>query len=238
MATYTLANPSNSFNFNTYFFMGEDAPRDGFMNLTFGDDSFVMNPNFDFSTDFNINASGGNDTIFTSAGDDTVYGGSGNDLISTGKGEDKLFGGSGNDTINGGYGNDFINGQSGNDILTGGQGYDDFVVKANDGADTITDFMRGQDQIFLDYSLLYGFKQIPGQTAFDIEIALVNTRSNIGISTGGSFDGGPELIYDQTLQTLYYDADGRSGSGEAVELAYLPGVTHLTAADFTYSLAL
>ena len=274
MATLSLASKLNSSTFSNFYFLHEDAARDGFTNLSSYADSFITNPNFQFSTDFKINGGGGNDIIYTSAGNDIVYGGSGSDIISTGNdndqlfggsgndklfagagndkldggsgndvldggsGNDQLFGGTGNDSLNGSYGHDFIDGQSGNDILTGGQGYDDFVVRLNNGVDTITDFTRGQDQLFLDYSMVTQFGQLSGTTGWDIEAHLVNTRSDIGISTGGGLNtNGPELIYDQTLQTLYYDADGMEGAGAAVELAHLPGVTHLTVSDFTYDLA-
>lgn len=71
----------------------------------------------------------GNDTYVGIAGDDNV----------------SLLGG--NDIFDGGTGNDTVNGDAGNDTLTGGAGNDVFVIGADNGADVITDFSLGVDQI-------------------------------------------------------------------------------------------
>src|SRR5262249_19437650 len=47
------------------------------------------------------------------------------------------------DTLSGGAGNDRLTGGTGTDSLTGGSGSDTFVLTANFGADTITDFVPG-----------------------------------------------------------------------------------------------
>ncbi|MBW4472577.1 MAG: hypothetical protein KME45_19725 [Stenomitos rutilans HA7619-LM2] len=105
-----------------------------------------------------ILAGAGNDTVFGRAGNDTVGGGTGDDVLSGEAGDDLLDGGAGNDTlfgnsgtdtligglgndrINGGAGNDRIDGGIGNDALSGGGGRDRFILRREEGFDTITDF--------------------------------------------------------------------------------------------------
>ena len=57
---------------------------------------------------------------------------------------DTIYGGAGNNTLDGQGGDDWLFGRGGNDTLTGGAGADRFVYVDGDGADTITDFNRGQ----------------------------------------------------------------------------------------------
>ncbi len=67
-----------------------------------------------------------------------------------GEGKDALWGGLGDDTLDGGPGDsDFLTGGPGTDRLTGGSGKDIFGFSRNFGADTITDFENGQDNIRL-----------------------------------------------------------------------------------------
>ena len=88
----------------------------------------------------------GNDTINGGSGNDTLYGGSGNDSLQGGSGNDALFGGDGNDVLKGGSGDDLFDGGNGADTFTGGSGRDSYVFTAAtafNGADTITDFSKG-----------------------------------------------------------------------------------------------
>ncbi|SUS05627.1 hypothetical protein DF3PB_20095 [uncultured Defluviicoccus sp.] len=67
-----------------------------------------------------------------------------------GEGKDALWGGLGNDSLDGGPGDsDFLTGGPGNDTLAGGSGKDIFGFSRNFGADTVTDFTDGQDNIRL-----------------------------------------------------------------------------------------
>jgi ELWxxDGT repeat protein len=91
----------------------------------------------------------GNDTLSGLAGNDTLLGGNGNDNLVGGAGNDSLFGGGGSDTLTGGNGSDTLNGGNGFDILTSGAGNDIFVVKNNNGGDSLVDFQRGSDKIGL-----------------------------------------------------------------------------------------
>lgn len=182
-----------------------------------------------------LDGGSGDDVLDGGAGHDALKGGTGADTLTGGSGNDQLSGGSGNDTLNGGSGTDFISGQAGNDILTGGLGKDAFVVALGTGFDTVTDFTTGQDRLHLDHTITSQLDYLPFSVDFDIAGVLVNLRSDIGIYTGGRGDGSAELVFDQTTQKLFFDADGMQGAGAAVELVQLVGVSHLTASDFTYA---
>lgn len=75
--------------------------------------------------------------------------GAGNDRITGSNFGDSLRGGKGDDIIAGLGGNDVIDGGRGNDLLTGGTGDDIFVYARRYGADTIADFIFGEDKIDL-----------------------------------------------------------------------------------------
>jgi Ca2+-binding RTX toxin-like protein len=62
---------------------------------------------------------------------------------------DYLFGGSAAETLNGGGGADKIDGGAGNDVLIGGAGGDYFeFTNTSGGADSINDFVVGEDHLF------------------------------------------------------------------------------------------
>jgi Ca2+-binding RTX toxin-like protein len=121
----------------------------------------------------NILGGGSNDLLIGDDGNDTLNGGSGNDLLNGVDGIDNFNGGAGNDTLNGGNGNDSLfgaddldritggagndtlNGGNGNDTLIGGIHNDIFVLQANTGRDTISDFIDGVDLFGLKGSLSF-----------------------------------------------------------------------------------
>ena len=95
------------------------------------------------SSDTQMLAYGGNDTIYGGEGDDEIYGGDGCDL---------LMGEEGDDTLDGG---------ADADVLVGGSGDDTFVFQADHGNDTIKDFEDGNDTIDLTaFSSITGFSQL------------------------------------------------------------------------------
>ena len=91
----------------------------------------------------------GNDSLAGNIGEDTLDGGDGDDTLIGGDGSDSLIGGSGNDSLSGGRGRDTLDGGAGSDTLFGGNAKDIFVLRADSGEDTITDFARGNDRLGL-----------------------------------------------------------------------------------------
>jgi Ca2+-binding RTX toxin-like protein len=128
---------------------------------------------------------GGNDTLSGGAGNDRLDGGTGKDRIDGGNGKDllkgandsdRLAGGAGNDTLSGGSGSDSLNGGLGNDRLTGGAGADDFHYGAsNEGRDTITDFVIGEDLI-----------ELRGVSATDFSVDPVSGGTRVTIEATGT----------------------------------------------------
>jgi Ca2+-binding RTX toxin-like protein len=140
-----------------------------------------------------IYAGEGNDTIigdgsFRFAGNDIIFGGNGNDSASGGNGNDYLAGEAGNDTLDGNAGNDTIVGGLGSDVLTGAAGNDAFVFRLGDSkqgatifTDTITDFARGTDKIWLDWA--------------NYETS-VTTRNPLNVTVADGLNGGTDLSFD------------------------------------------
>lgn len=156
-----------------------------------------------------------NDYVFGGIGDDAVLGNAGSDVVFGDDGNDYVFGGNGDDSLNSGAGNDVLYGDPGNDTITGGAGNDVFIFTSLDGTDVITDFTVGQDVLWLDHSI---FASLP--TGSLSSQSLVNGSAAV--------DGNDYLVFDGSTDTLWYDADG-SGSGAAVKVASLWGVTSLVA---------
>ncbi|MEG4280503.1 SBBP repeat-containing protein [Microcoleus sp. MON1_C1] len=102
-----------------------------------------------------ISGKQGNDSLSGFDGNDQMYGNLGNDCLEGSKGNDSLYGGKGNDTLLGGNGDDLLDGGLGNNSLTGGKGVDRFLLAANSGIDTITDFEDGKDLLRLDSGLTF-----------------------------------------------------------------------------------
>ncbi len=124
-------------------------------------------------------------------GDDVIRGGSGNDVLSGNAGNDRIEGWADNDTLSGGAGidtllgdggDDLIAGGRGNDILTGGAGADKFDFSGLDagGAETITDFVQGEDLLVLAAG---AFVRSERQGDFNFD-GIADTR--LVLSKGGS----------------------------------------------------
>ena len=154
----------------------------------------------------------GNDTVNGGNGRDRVFLGEGNDLfLDNGQGgilgQDTVYGGLGDDTIEGGAGNDVfyggggadrIIGRLGNDTLTGGAAADDFVFNPGFGADRITDFGDGADQLYFDDALWVGTltaAQVVSSFATDIGADVLfdfgggNTITLVGVASLVGLDG-------------------------------------------------
>ena len=124
-----------------------------------------------------LNGGTGNDTIIGNGGRDVANGGDGDDHITGGFNKDILNGDAGNDTIIGGLGDDAINGGTGDDTLTGGDFHgDSFLFSANNGHDTVTDFVVSQDRIDLSEIFSGNFAEL-------LSLA-VDTPDGVRIATG------------------------------------------------------
>lgn len=95
----------------------------------------------------------GDNGLLGNAGVDRLYGRDGDDDLQGGRGSDILVGGSGRDTLTG---------DQGNDILTGGSDADQFVFRADGGADRITDFSSA-DQLRIDDAIWGGASMTAAQ---------------------------------------------------------------------------
>ena len=128
-----------------------------------------------------INGGLGNDTMEGAAGDDIYIVGSSSDVVIDTSGNDtirstidltlqtgiengdllglldlNLYGNSTANYLSGNSGDNLIDGMGGADVLTGGRGEDGFIASVNDGtADTITDFVSGEDLLLVD-ALAFG----------------------------------------------------------------------------------
>lgn len=155
--------------------------------------------------DFIVGTSDG-DQLFGGSGDDVVFGRDGGDFLDGGSNNDSLEGGSGNDTLTGDIGNDTLVGGLGVDTLTGGSGSDFFRFNfRNEGVDRITDFSSAADTIQVDDS---GFGAGLRQG-----VAITTDQFFLGSSAG---DGEDRFIYNRSIGSLFFDSDGRGGTGQTL----------------------
>jgi Ca2+-binding RTX toxin-like protein len=136
-------------------------------------------------------------------GDRITGSGTGNDLHGRG-GNDTLSGVAGADDLRGYSGNDLLEGGAGRDRLEGGTGADGFVFTAAAGltnADTIVDFRKPDDTIYLDRDVFAGLAE--GTLRFG-----QFTANGSGVATAA----GHRIIQDRDDGRLYFDRDGRGGA--------------------------
>jgi Ca2+-binding RTX toxin-like protein len=89
-----------------------------------------------------INGTSSADLLEGAAGDDTIKGYAG---------DDEIYGDAGNDHLVGNNGHDFLVGGTGFDKLSGGAGNDWFAYTSlSEAGDTITDFGKGSDVLYLE----------------------------------------------------------------------------------------
>ena len=137
---------------------GDGSGGAGIAPPAFGDEGFWVGT----AMDDLIVAGGGDDWLDGEAGEDVLHGGAGDDFIDAGQGADRIYGdagddvligGAGDDHLDGGQGDDQIDGGSGDDLLIGGAGCDifnfDLAAPGATGADTISDFSRGEDLVWV-----------------------------------------------------------------------------------------
>jgi ELWxxDGT repeat protein len=203
-----LVPSNNGSNINTPLIQGFVTVQ-GSNKPTNGDDDLVGDDKKN-----NIDGKKGNDSIDGAGGKDTIKGGAGNDSLKGGAGADKLDGGNGKDTLQGDAGKDTLTGGSGKDTLGGGAGNDkldggkdkdifvfDTAPSSKSNADHIVKFEVGTDKIALDD-------------------AVFNVGPSLGKKEFVSLDSGHKattakqhIIYDESKGELWYDADGKGGTG-------------------------
>jgi VCBS repeat-containing protein len=129
-------------------------------------------------------------------------------LVGTG-GDDVIIATNGTESLSGGGGNDVLIGNNGAHTLTGGGGNDNFAfLQPSNGLGTITDFNNTtqQDHIVISASGYGG-----GLTAHMDVTSVFETSGDDQFSGGGAV-----LHFDTGNQTLYFSADGTTGSAIAL----------------------
>lgn len=172
-------------------------------------------------------AGGGTDTVQTALSVYTLSAANVENLTYTGTGSFTGIGNSGNNVITGGAQGDFLFAGAGTDTLTGGAGADIFFFDtAVNGIDTITDFTRGSDRIFLNRAVFAFQNSYGGVVAgFGPQVATSN---------------GATILFNTQNGVLSFDADG-NGPGAAFDFAIVsvvfnplsPG-TSLGLGDFVF----
>ena len=154
------------------------------------------------------------DTLFGFNGDDSLTGSAGADSLDGGAGADTLIGGTGGDILNGGDGNDRLTGGTGTNILDGGNGADTFVF-TNQGNQTVTQFITGDNDVFAFTVSAYGGVPTAGTTAVVSDAATaVNDSSSIivdnfdAIEALGNTKSSIRFAFATDTKTLLYDGDG------------------------------
>lgn len=190
--------------------------------------------------------------------------GSGNNTLEGGGGNDWLLGSYGDDSLNGGAGQDTLAGGQGLDIMTGGAGNDLFVLRGEMGADKITDFLRGTDELRISGGFngekvgdgddnVEGATTIAGPGGFGVGAELVIVTRDIGdglsASSAAAAIGSATSGYTANDQRVFAVNDGSSSAvylfkssgsdalvsaDELTLLATLEGVASTAASDYAF----
>ena len=153
----------------------------------------------------------GDDALVGGAGHDFLIGDGGDDTLTGGAGNDLLTGGEGNDSLDGGAGDDLLAGGVGNDTLTGGEGADTFIILADGGTTTITDFDIANDTLDLG--------ELDANITLDLllaEITDLPDSDNSGTADGVTIDltdfGGGTLILQGVTKADLMDGEALKAS--------------------------
>jgi len=142
-------------------------------------------------------------------------GGSVADTINGSGNPDWISGGGGNDNIDAMGGKDIIIGGVGNDTIATGDGSDTLLYyETTEGADTITDFLPGTDQLAFRNAAFGNLGTGPLNAA--------------NFSNGLPTNANEKFNYIGNV--LYYDADG-NGGGAAVQIATFQNNANITASS-------
>lgn len=116
-----------------------------------------------------------------------------------GDGNDYILGSAGANRLKGSDGFDWLSGGAGNDYLTGGRNGDTFQFHSDFDRDVITDFVQGEDRIFIDFDGNF--------SAFEQLSSLISATGAGGIHTKIDFGGGDVLVINNVLSTSLTAAD-------------------------------
>jgi subtilisin family serine protease len=144
------------------------------------------------------------ENVIGGLGSDVVTGSARANLLQGRDGNDTLSGGSGSDDLRGSNGADRLDGGTGRDVLTGGNGADRFVFTAAPGltdADTILDFNKADDTIYLDNADFAG-----------LAIGTLRFGQFTANGTGAATASGQRIIQDTDDGRLYFDRDGNGAA--------------------------
>jgi Ca2+-binding RTX toxin-like protein len=156
------------------------------INLGFGNDTVYAAGNAAIHGEFGSASVSGGGVTFTNSGYGTHTMGtavSGNVTLIGGEYLNQFVGGSGSTVMKGGLGPDTFVGGSGHDTMTGGTSSNlfEFLSTASGGQHVITNFVAGQDQLYLE-----------GQS-----LSYLQSHNDISVSHGNTFislDGGSTTI--------------------------------------------
>jgi|CXWL01.1.fsa_nt_gi hypothetical protein len=124
-------------------------------------------------------------------------------------------------------GNDILNHRAGNDILTGVLGRDISRFDAALSTKTQSHIDNNNDSNILDNTI-----QLENIILIKLSITgSLSTDLFRDSVTGTAEEGSNYVLYHTANGELFYDADG-SGKGDAIQIAILAGIPHLTASDF------
>ena len=140
----------------------------------------------------------------------------------TGSGaSETILGNGGADTLNGGGGADVLRGGVGIDTLNGGTGADKFQFTAlNEVGDIITTYEAIDD---------FQFTRAAFGNLVGANVAAINFLSVASGNAATTVDH--RFIFDQTLDQLWYDADGSTATIAAVMVADLSNNINVTNLD-------
>ena len=170
---------------------------------------------------------GGSDYIDGDAGNDRLYGGDGDDRLSDGDGNDKLYGNAGDDTLENGAGNDLFWGGPNQDLFY----FSDYKYQGysenREGQDFIEDFVKGQDDIAVDYYSDNGSETKAIYSFYDLD-----TNYN------GMLDNNDAMV---SIKSVAHNGSTKvstvidvSSMFDQTHTITVFGVTGLMATDFTY----
>ncbi|MDG1255429.1 MAG: S8 family serine peptidase [Glaciecola sp.] len=177
-----------------------------------GDDIYVLSDNLDVIID-----TGGNDSIRSSQNLILQAGIENGQLV--GIADTYVIGNGLDNTLQGNLGDNILDGGLGLDKLIGDEGADQFIISSNGdemSADTVMDFMSGEDLLVIDLSS-FG---IDVEALGILSSGLVSQESFVFGAGATALDANDHFIYDSAQGILYFDADG-NGEGEAIELAHV-----------------